>query len=59
LGELLSSTTGSHTERPDSDKRVKIFEAEIKENKLKIDKLMVQDGKLMDWQGFVNGYLNN
>ncbi len=42
-----------------SDKKVKILEAEVKEERLKINKLQLEGKKPTDWSSFINGYFVN
>ncbi len=57
LGELQESTFGRKDPDPKrNEKRVKIHEAVVKDNMLKIRRLQVEGSKIIEWDGFVNGY---
>lgn len=40
----------------ENDKKVKIYEAELVENMLKINKLQLEGKNVIDWESFLNGY---
>jgi methionyl-tRNA formyltransferase len=55
LGELAKNTTGKEIQNKET--KIKIFSADISENKLRIKTLQVEGKKVTDWNSFANGYL--
>lgn len=56
LAELHNAGLKLKPEFQDSTKKVKIYDTEVQDGKLKINLLQVEGKRLMDWNSFVNGY---
>ena len=61
LPEILRQVQGTNINDNTvyQSKRVKIFEAKLLEGNIKIEKLQVEGGKIIDWKSFINGYLTS